>query len=218
MEAILADKLTKRYAQTGVLDAASLAVPAGGRVVVLGPTGSGKTTLLLVIAGLVMPDSGTVKLFGESASGNGRFLPPEERSIGMVFQRPLLWPHMSVLANVEFALSIAALSRREKRDRATDALRFFGVAELAKRKPETLSGGQAQRVALARSIVSGPRILLWDEPFTGLDAATRSDLSAKIRGWLGSTGTTLVAVSHHADEADALGAVCVRIEGGRIVG
>jgi len=217
MEAILARSLTKLFDRLPVLDGASLSVPEGQRLVVFGPTGVGKTTLLFILAGLVRPDAGEVSLFGTKASGNGRFIPPEARSIGMVFQRALLWPHMSALQNVEFALCQSLLSRLERRRKALEALALFGVDGLASRRPDTLSGGQIQRVALARSIVASPRILLWDEPFTGLDAATRNVVAACAVDFMQKARTTLVAVSHHLEDAGALLAKCVRMEGGRIV-
>lgn len=216
MDAILADNLTKRYNGARVLDGVTLAVPEGGRVVVLGPTGSGKTTLLFLLAGLLRPDAGTIRLFGRAASGNCVFVPPDERSIGMVFQRALLWPHMNAAGNVAFALGQLDISASERRARVDAALDLFGALDLAARRPETLSGGQVQRVALARSIVAAPRILLWDEPFTGLDPATRSEVAARALDFAARTATTLVAVSHNSDDCGALEADCVRIEGGRI--
>ena len=216
MEAILADSLRKRFDSVDVLDGASLAISEGARLVVFGPTGTGKTTLLFIVAGLIRPDAGTVRLFGQSVSGNCRFMPPEERSIGMVFQRALLWPHMSALENVEFALCRSELSRRARLTVTLDAMALFGVDDLATRRPETLSGGQIQRVALARSIASSPRILLWDEPFTGLDAKTRVSVAAMTLEYLERTRTSLVAVSHHREDADDLRADCVALDGGKI--
>ena len=198
MDAILADNLTKRYDGAGVLDGVTLAVPEGGRVVVLGPTGAGKTTLLFLLAGLLRPDAGTVRLFGRAASGNCVFVPPDKRSIGMVFQRALLWPHMNAGENVAFVLGQLDISASDRRARVEAALDLFGVRDLAKRRPDTLSGGQVQRVALARSVAASPRILLWDEPFTGLDAATRSEVAARALDFGVRTATTLVAVSHNA--------------------
>ena len=216
MEAILAKSLTKRFGEAAVLCDATLSVQEGERVVVFGKTGSGKTTLLYIVAGLLRPDAGSVNLFGTEASGNGVFMPAEGRGIGMVFQRALLWPHMTAQGNVEFALWAKRLRRAERKGRALSAMALFGVDGLAKRRPETLSGGQTQRVALARSIAAGPRILLWDEPFTGLDGATRDEAAARTIEFLERTGTTLVAVSHHREDAAALRARCVAMRDGRL--
>jgi len=204
MEAILVSSITKAYAGTRVLAEATLAVGEGERVVIFGPTGSGKTTLLYVLAGLVRPDAGRVRLFGQEASGNGCSMPPEARRIGMVFQRALLWPHMNARGNVEFALYRESLRRTERKSRALEAMALFGVEDLAERRPETLSGGQAQRVALARSVAARPKILLWDEPFTGLDGATRDDAAASAVEFARRMNTTIIAVSHHAEDAEAL--------------
>lgn len=216
MEAISAEGITKAYAGARVLAGATLRAEAGQRIVVFGPTGAGKTTLLLVLAGLVKADAGSVRLFGRQASGNGTFMPPEARSVGMVFQRALLWPHMTALGNVEFALYESGLARRERKRQALAAMALFGVEELEGRRPETLSGGQAQRVALARSVAARPRILLWDEPFTGLDAATRDEVAAAALGWMKDSAATLVAISHHDADAAALQADAVRMREGRL--
>ncbi len=217
MEALSADGLVKRYGATTVLAGATLALGRGDRVMVFGPTGCGKSTLLMILAGLARADEGRVRIFGESAGGNGRFVEPEERALGVVFQKAVLWPHMTARQNVELALYRESLGRGERRRRALEALALFGVEELAGRRPDTLSGGQAQRVALARSVAARPRVLLWDEPFTGLDCRTRDTVAARARGWMEETGATLLAVSHHREDAEALGARIVRIEEGRLV-
>jgi iron(III) transport system ATP-binding protein len=216
MEAVHADSLTKSYGGVRVLDAATMAVAEGERVVISGTTGAGKTTLLYIIAGLVRPDEGRVRLFGEKASGNGFFMPPEARSIGMVFQRAILWPHMTARGNVEFALQQTTPARSERKSRALEALALFGVEDLAARRPDSLSGGQAQRVALARSIAARPRILLWDEPFTGLDEGTRREIAGRALGFMGSAKVTLVAVSHQREDAVLLGARCMTLEDGKL--
>jgi len=216
MEAVHADSLTKSYGGVRVLDEATMAVAEGGRVVISGTTGAGKTTLLYIIAGLVRPDGGRVSLFGEKASGNGFFVPPEARSIGMVFQRAILWPHMTACGNVEFALQETTLARGERKSRALEAMALFGVEDLAGRRPEGLSGGEAQRVALARSIAARPRILLWDEPFTGLDEATRREIAGRALGFIANAKATLVAVSHQREDAALLGARCMSLKDGKL--
>ncbi len=216
MEAISAKNLKKIYRGGIVLDGASLSAGSGDRVAIYGKTGAGKTTLLYILAGLMRPEGGTVELFGQEATANGSFLPPEERGVGMVFQKSLLWPHMTASGNVEFALWGLRLSGGQRRGRALRALEFFGVAELAGRRPETLSGGQAQRVALARSVAGGARILLWDEPFTGLDDETRAEVASRALGYMRENGTTLVMVSHRREDASLLDARIMTLEDGRL--
>ena len=217
MEALSADGIIKRHGRTAVLDGAALALAQGERAVVYGPTGCGKSTLLLVVAGLVRADAGRISLFGTLASGNGAFLEPEDRRLGVVFQKAVLWPHLTALGNVELALYREGLARAERRSRALEALELFGAAEFSGRRPETLSGGQAQRVALARSVAPKPRLLLWDEPFTGLDAAARDEVASRAGKWMQRERATLLAVSHHSEDAEALAARVLYLEDGKLV-
>jgi len=216
VEAISAANLKKAFGSEVILDGASLELSRGDRAAVYGPTGAGKTTLLLIIAGLVRPDEGEVSLFCKEVTGDGVFAPPEERGLGVVFQKALLWPHMKVLANVEYALLSAGLSRGRRRERAREALELFGVAELSDRRPRTLSGGQAQRVALARSIAARPGILLWDEPFSGLDDETRDSVAARALEYLRRSETTLLLISHRRSDFEALRARPWRLSNGRL--
>lgn len=216
MEAISARGLKKSYAGAVVLSGVDLVADEGSRWTVYGPTGAGKTTLLYIIAGLVKPDAGYLDILGRQVQGNGSFVPPEARSVGMVFQKALLWPHMRVAANVEFALYPLQLPRSERKERAIEALELFGVAELARRRPETLSGGQAQRVALARSVAARPSILLWDEPFTGLDDETRREVAGRALEYIRETLTTLIMVSHRHEDASALEAGVLVLRGGSL--
>jgi len=216
MEAISADGLRKSYGGVTILDGATLTLEEGHRAVIYGPTGCGKTTLLYILAGLARSESGKVRLFGAPASGNGVFLQPEERGLGVVFQKAVLWPHMTAAQNVEFALYALRLPRSERKRRAMETLECFGAADLAMRRPETLSGGQAQRIALARSIAARPRLLLWDEPFTGLDCTSRDAAARAAREYMERTNTTLLAVSHHREDAEALGAAVVLLKEGRL--
>lgn len=217
MEAISASNISKTYAGRSVLRGVRMSGAAGSRLAIYGPTGAGKTTLLHIVAGLVRPDGGEVSLFGEMVTGNGAFVPPDARGLGVVFQKALLWPHMKVRENVEFALCSSGLPRARRRETALEALELFGVADLSRRRPETLSGGQAQRVALARSIAARPRILLWDEPFTALDDETFEEIAAKTLDYLRKSATTLVMVSHRREETAALEAQVLLLKGGKIV-
>jgi iron(III) transport system ATP-binding protein len=216
VEAIRLNSVAKSYGGDTILDGASLVAAEGSRTAVYGPTGIGKTTLLALIAGLVRVDSGEVFIRERSADGNGFFLPPEARGVGMVFQRALLWPHMNARKNVEFPLYALGLSRKERAERAMWALELFGVGELAGKKPSTLSGGQTQRVALARSVAARPGILLWDEPFTGLDDETHRALAQRSLEYVKKSGGTLVMVSHRREDAALMEARVLVLRKGRL--
>lgn len=217
MEAISATGLRKSYGKRAVLDGVDITFAEGVRVAVYGPTGEGKTTLLYCLAGLLRPDGGRLEIFARSADGNGAWMPPEERDVGMVFQKALLWPHMRVRQNVEYALYGLSLTALERRERACEVLELFGAAELERRRPETLSGGQVQRVALARSIAARPRILLWDEPFTGFDDASREEVARRALRYVTETKTTLVMVSHRMEDAALMDARILRLMDGSLV-
>jgi iron(III) transport system ATP-binding protein len=193
--------LVKAFAGTTVLDRAGLRVPAGRVVALLGPSGCGKTTLLRCIAGLERPDAGEVRLDGRLLSGQGTFVPPERRRIGMVFQDGALFPHLSVAGNVGYGLS-----RSERRGRrVAEALALVDLADFGERMPTSLSGGQAQRVALARALVTRPSVLLLDEPFSNLDTILRIQIRAEVQRLLADLGVTAVFVTHDQEEAFVVG-------------
>lgn len=183
---------------TNVLDGVSLDVADGELVALLGPSGSGKSTLLRVIAGIVRPDSGSVRIDGTDVGD----LPTHRRGVGMVFQNEQLFPHLDVGGNVGFGLRMAGVSKPERRRRADELLDTVGLAGFSGRSIERLSGGEAKRVALARSLAPAPRVLLLDEPLTGLDQELRSRLATELADVLRSTGTTSVWVTHDVDEAE----------------
>src|SRR3954463_1909567 len=157
------------------IDGVSFAVPAGEIVVLLGPSGCGKTTTLRCVAGLEHPSSGEISIAGRvvSAPGRGILVPPRLRDLGMVFQSYAVWPHMTVRQNVIYPLKHRKVSRGDARSKVDEALKLVGLSEYAERPVVALSGGQMQRVALARSIVSRPHLLLLDEPLSNLDAKLR---------------------------------------------
>jgi iron(III) transport system ATP-binding protein len=193
--------LTKCFDGTPVLREISLRVDAGSVVALLGPSGCGKTTLLRTIAGLEVPDAGTVAVGGRVLTGPDGFVPPERRHVGMVFQDWALFPHLSVAANVAYGLP-----RSERRSgRVEEALALVGLAGLADRSPGTLSGGQQQRVALARALAPRPAVLLLDEPFSNLDTALRVDVRTEVHRLLADLGVTTVFVTHDQEEAFVLG-------------
>jgi ABC-type Fe3+/spermidine/putrescine transport system ATPase subunit len=196
---------SKLYGGIGALRRVSFAVPAGEHTALLGPSGSGKSTTLRLLAGLEAPDEGEVWIGGELASTAGRVhLPPHRRGIAMLFQDLALWPNLSVLDNVLLGLSGARLPKAERRERARWALSLCSIEDLAGRRPETLSGGQQQRVALARALAPEPRLLLLDEPFSGLDLVVKARLIDEVHRLAGERGFTVVLVSHDPLEAAPL--------------
>jgi thiamine transport system ATP-binding protein len=180
-----------------VLDHVSFEVATGEVVALLGPSGSGKTTLLRVIAGLQPADSGTVLLDGSSLDG----VPAHRRSVGLVFQDEQLFPHLDVRANVAFGLRMAGRSRHEQAARVDELLALVGLPGFADRRVTSLSGGEAKRVALARSLAPAPSVLLLDEPLTGLDPELHDRLAADLAALLRRTGTTALMVTHDLAEA-----------------
>jgi thiamine transport system ATP-binding protein len=180
-----------------VLDDVSLSVDAGEIVALLGPSGSGKSTLLKVIAGIVRPDTGSIHVDGSDVT----FTPTHLRNIGMVFQANHLFTHRSVLDNVAFGLRVRGIDRSTRYALADEWLARVGLAGFGHRSPTELSGGEAKRVALARTLVVDPALVLLDEPLTGLDRELHDRLAADLRLLLGDAGTTVVLVTHDPDEA-----------------
>jgi iron(III) transport system ATP-binding protein len=208
--------LRQRFGEQTVLDGIDLDVPAGTTLALLGPSGCGKSTLLKLLAGLLRPDEGSVRFGGETVADPARAAPPEARGLGMVFQDYALWPHMTVAGNVSFPLEMRGVPRAERAALVAQALARVGLEPLAGRRPSALSGGQQQRVALARAIVARPRILLFDEPLSNLDAQLRATLCDDIRALLAQLGTTAVYVTHDRSEADALAHTIVTLAQGRV--
>lgn len=215
---ITIDGLTHRFAQNPVLDRIDIHLEPGQVLALLGPSGCGKTTLLKLLAGLLPVASGHGRiLFGDKlVAGDGHFLPPEARGLGMVFQDYALWPHMSVGKNVAFALEMRGMSKKERDPRVARALEIVGLKNHEDRSPSSLSGGQQQRVALARAIVAEPQVLLFDEPLSNLDRDLRESLCHEIGHLLRTMGTTAVYVTHDQEEAFALADVVAVMQGGRI--
>jgi thiamine transport system ATP-binding protein len=191
------DDVTVRFGERTVRDAVDLDVGAGEIVALLGPSGSGKSTLLRVIAGIVLADDGTIVLDGVDITN----MPTHRRSVGMVFQDEQLFPHMDVAANVGFGLRMAGVDKRTRSDRITELLDVVGLAGFGGRHIEGLSGGERKRVALARSLAPQPKLLLLDEPLTGLDRELHDRLAVEVRAILEAQGTTAIWVTHDAAEA-----------------
>ena len=186
------------FDDTVVLDDVVLDVADGEIVALLGPSGSGKSTLLRVIAGIVRPDRGTVSIAGRDVTA----VPTHLRGVGMVFQDEQLFPHLDVGANVAFGLRMAGVSKPVRRARVDELLTLVGLDGFAGRSIERLSGGEAKRVALARSLAPEPAVLLLDEPLSGLDQALRIRLAGELGTVLRSTGTTSIWVTHDLAEAE----------------
>lgn len=216
MSTINLDSISLAFGSTHAVDGVSLSVPARSFLALLGPSGCGKTTLLRLLAGLERPDAGRISLDGEVVADADRFLPPQDRKLGMVFQSYAIWPHMSVSGNVRFGLGPLGLSRTERESRVAEALAMVGLTEHAEQRPDRLSGGQRQRVALARSLAARPRILLLDEPLANLDAHLRQSMLAEFRRLHGQTGMTMVLVTHDQTEAMAVADLVAVMDRGRL--
>jgi iron(III) transport system ATP-binding protein len=189
------------------IDGVSFAVPAGEIVVLLGPSGCGKTTTLRCVAGLEHPTSGEISIAGRvvSSPARGILVPPRLRDLGMVFQSYAVWPHMTVRQNVIYPLKHRRIARADAGRKVDEVLELVGLSEYADRPVVALSGGQMQRVALARSIVYRPQLLLLDEPLSNLDAKLRLRLRDDLRVILKQTGMTALYVTHDQAEAVVLG-------------
>jgi len=190
----------------------TLQVPPGALVALLGPSGCGKTTTLRMIAGLLTPDTGDVRLAGESV----RDVPAERRETTLVFQQPTLFPHLDVEANVGFGLKMRRFGRAVTATRVREALRVVQLTGYERRKPAQLSGGQQQRVALARALVVAPRVLLLDEPLSSLDPGLRDEMRELIAHLHAAEGITTVLVTHDREEAMMLAAHIAFLSAGRL--
>lgn len=188
----------------------------GEFLALLGPSGSGKTTLLRSIAGFLRPEAGSLRIGGETVAGDGAWLPPERRKLGMVFQNHAIWPHWSVARNVGYPLKLAGVPRAEAAQRVQAVLDQVGLGELGARNPVALSGGQRQRVALARAIVAAPRALLLDEALSSLDEPLRARLRLELKSLVREQSLTAIHVTHDRAEALALADKVAVLNAGRI--
>ena len=204
--------LGKAYGETVAVADFSLDIPRGSFTTLLGPSGCGKTTVLRMVAGFVEPDAGTVSIGGVDQAGR----PPNLRGVGMVFQDYALFPHMSVLQNVEYGLRMHRVPKAERRARANRTLEQLDLTGLAERYPHQLSGGQQQRVALGRVMALEPEVLLMDEPLSNLDAKLRLRLRAELRELQRQLGITTLYVTHDQDEALSLSDQLIVMNEGRI--
>ncbi|GGM42468.1 hypothetical protein GCM10011351_30590 [Paraliobacillus quinghaiensis] len=192
----------------------STVIEKGEIVSILGESGSGKSTILRLIAGLELPSKGSIKVNNKVIVDNSQFILPEQRGIGMVFQDYALFPHMTVAENVTFGL--LNKNRKQKRERLEEVLDLVNLTEYHKRYPYELSGGQQQRVALARALAPNPSLLLFDEPFSNLDANLHYKIREELRKILKKTGITSIFVTHDQNDARAIADNMIYLQEGKI--
>ena len=197
---LVIDNISFSYGDRNILRSFTLQVPTGSTTAVVGPSGSGKSTLLRIIAGLLTPTTGTIILNSQDIS----HVPTHLRSVGMVFQDNQLFPHLNVYDNIAFGLRMAKVDKRVIAERCQELLDLVGLTEAAKQSVSTLSGGEAKRVALARAIAPSPRVLLLDEPLTGLDNQLHDRLAQDLQRILHATSTTALLVTHLIPEAEVI--------------
>jgi iron(III) transport system ATP-binding protein len=206
-------ELTKAFGAVRAVDRVGLEVREGEVLALLGPSGCGKTTTLRLVAGFERPDAGLVRLAGDEVAGPERFVPPERRRVGVVFQDYALFPHLTVAQNVGYGVR----ERSRRRARVAEMLDLVGLADAAGRLPHELSGGQQQRVALARALAPEPALVLLDEPFSNLDAALRLRVRGEVRTILQVASATAVFVTHDQEEALSLADRIAVMRRGRVL-
>ena len=201
------------------LNGIDLTIPANSIYTLLGPSGCGKTTLLRCIVGLEQPDAGEIRIGDQVvySSAEGISVPPEKRGLGMVFQTYAIWPHMSVFGNIAYPLQVAGVPRATVREKVARVLDFVQLQGLGDRPATNLSGGQQQRVALARALVAEPRVILFDEPLSNLDAKLREETRKDLKRFLSELQLTAVYVTHDRVEALALSDRIAVLRAGQIV-
>jgi len=202
---------------TPILHGLDLVIAQGEAVALLGPSGSGKTTLLYAVAGFVTPTAGEIEIAGEAVCGPNRFVPPERRSIGFVFQNYALWPHLTAGQIVAYPLERAGVPAAAAAEQAVTLLGLVGIGDLAGRKPAELSGGQQQRVGLARALARRAGLYLFDEPTAHLDSALRADLQEELVARMTVDGAAALYATHDSDEALAVADRVVILRDGRVV-
>ncbi|MBR3742226.1 MAG: ABC transporter ATP-binding protein [Clostridia bacterium] len=204
MATVTIKHITKAFGDNVVLKEFNETFQEGEFITLLGPSGCGKTTMLRIIAGFEKPTSGELYIDNQLVSGGKTFIPPEKRSIGMVFQSYAVWPHMNVFDNVAYPLRIKKESKTNIKEAVDRVLAIVHLSQYAERFPNQLSGGQQQRVALARALVAAPKLLLLDEPLSNLDAKLRESMRFEIKEIQKQLGITVVYVTHDQTEAMAM--------------
>ncbi|MBA2696861.1 MAG: ABC transporter ATP-binding protein [Actinobacteria bacterium] len=216
--AIRLTDLSRDYGGKAAVDGIDLTVPQGAFLVLLGPSGCGKTTTLRMLAGLETPTGGQIELSGSvvATGASGDLTPPSRRGAGLVFQSYALWPHMSVRGNIEWPLKIAKWPKATRSARADEVMEMLAIRQLADRYPGEISGGQQQRVAIARMIGPEPKVLLFDEPLSNLDAKLRVETRSELLRIHRLTGATSVYVTHDQVEAMTMATHIALMRDGRI--
>lgn len=208
--------VTKNYGNFQALKDVSLSMRQGEIISVLGPSGCGKSTLLQLVAGLSQPDGGTIRLNGDIVATAKSLVPPEKRGVNMVFQDYALWPHMSVMDNIEYGLKRMKLGKEEMSVRVVELLGLLHLEGLEKRLPPQLSGGQQQRVAIARALATRPKLMLLDEPLSNLDMRLRVEMRTEMAYLFRKMGISVFHVTHDPDEAFAMADRLLIMRAGRI--
>jgi ABC-type sugar transport system ATPase subunit len=212
MADVVFSNVQKRYGVVDVIPGLDLTIPDGSFTVLVGPSGCGKSTLLRMIAGLEEVSGGTIHIGGDDVTSRD----PSQRGIAMVFQSYALYPHMSVADNIGFGLKLSGMPRAEIEARVKDAADTLQLAHLLDRKPKQLSGGQRQRVAIGRAIVRKPKVFLFDEPLSNLDAALRAQMRVELAELHSRIGATMVYVTHDQVEAMTMADRIVVLKDGHI--
>jgi iron(III) transport system ATP-binding protein len=215
MTALVFSGIDHAYGSKAILHDVSLAVCEEEILCLLGPSGCGKTTILRLAAGLELPTRGTIQVGGRLVSGNGAFVPPERRDVGLLFQDYALFPHLSIAGNIAFGLR--SMSEPDQKRRIGEMLELTHLTGRAETYPHTLSGGEQQRVALARALAPRPRVLLLDEPFSGLDTQLRQKVRDETLHVLKEVGAAVVLVTHDPEEALFMADRIALMKTGRIV-
>jgi len=217
MELIEFEQVSKAYNGKVILKSFSLRIAKGERLVILGPSGCGKTTVLRLLAGFIQPDGGRILIDEALVAADGRNLKePEERNLGMVFQNLALWPHLTVKGNLEFGLKAKGILKSERERRIAETLQLVRMTASTNAHVAELSGGEQQRIALARALVLYPGILLMDEPLSSLDFELNRQLRNEVLRLHGQFGFTLVYVTHNIEEAFDLATRIVVMKRGKI--
>jgi iron(III) transport system ATP-binding protein len=212
------DRVSKSFGDRVAINQLSLHIERSERLVLFGPSGCGKTTVLRLLAGLEIPEQGSIRIDGRVVASAGKNLvPPEKRDLGMVFQDLALWPHMTVQQNLMFGLNARGVKKREAHVRVREMLHRVGLEHRNNAKPHQLSGGEQQRVALARALVSRPSILLMDEPLSSLDDDRKRAIASDLLGLQSQLGFTLIYVTHDRGETGLLASRVCQMRDGRVV-
>jgi iron(III) transport system ATP-binding protein len=212
---VVCEGLRRSFDGVQAIDRLDLEIQSGEILALLGPSGCGKTTLLRLIAGFEAPEAGKIQIAGETVCGNGRWVPPERRQVGFVFQDYALFPHLTVQENIRFGLQ--GQDRARQAQTVKEMLHLVGLEDYGSRYPHELSGGERQRVALARALAPKPLILLLDEPFSNLDEDRRLRMRQMVRDILKRIGATAVFVTHDQEEALFMGDRVAVMQAGTIV-